>query len=273
MIIDAHAHACGVFLKGKDIIEILDMNNVDKVVLVPGEFGSDKNYSLPELAAKFPNTDVISFTNLVTKIVIRLSGAAKKIDEGNKHVFSLVKDYPDRIIQFYWLKLSQSNALEKLERNFAEYKFKGIKLHQCWESFKVGSEIFHKVANWASSKDLPIFVHLFSKNQATQLSKYIKVHSKTTFIIAHLFGLERYIKADVNSDNVFFEISTPQLVSIKRLNKALKYYGAKRILLGSDIPYGQNNLRINIERVKNLNITSEGRDLILGGNMKKLLKI
>jgi predicted TIM-barrel fold metal-dependent hydrolase len=273
MIIDAHAHACGAFLKGKEIIEILDANNVDKVVLVPGELGSDKNYSLPNLATKFPNTDVISFTNLITKIVISITGAAKQIDEGNTHVFSLAKDYPDRIIQFYWVKLSQSNALEKLERHFAEYKFKGIKLHQCWESFKVGSENFHKVADWASSTNLPIFLHLFSKKQATQLSQYIKTHSKTTFIIAHLFGLERYIKADVNSNNVFFEISTPQLVSIKRLNKALKHFGANRILLGSDIPYGLNNLELNIERVRNLNITNEDKNLILGDNMRKLLKI
>jgi len=161
MIIDAHAHACGVFLKGEDIVKILDMNLVDKIALVPGEFGSDRNYSLPELGARFPNTDVVWFTNLMTKIVINIKGAAKKIEQGNDYVFSLAKRYPDRIIQFYWVQLSQCNALEKLERHFEEYRFKGIKLHQCWESFKVDSVIFHKVAEWASSKDLPIFIHLF----------------------------------------------------------------------------------------------------------------
>jgi Tat protein secretion system quality control protein TatD with DNase activity len=81
----------------------------------------------------------------------------------------------------------------------------------------VNSEIFHKVADWASSKDLPIFVHQFSKRQATQLSKYIKAHPNTVFIIAHLFGLERYIESNITEDNVYFEISTPQLISIKRL--------------------------------------------------------
>ena len=38
MIIDVHAHACGLFLKGEDIIEILGMNLVDKIVLVLGEY-------------------------------------------------------------------------------------------------------------------------------------------------------------------------------------------------------------------------------------------
>jgi predicted TIM-barrel fold metal-dependent hydrolase len=272
MIIDAHAHACGVFLKGEDIVSILDMNSVDLVVLVPGEFGSVKNYSLPELGARFPNTDIVLLTNLMTKIVIGIKGAAKKIEQGNDYVFSLAKEYPDRIIQFYWVRLSQSNTFEKLERHFKEYRFKGIKLHQCWESFKVDSEIFHKVAEWASSKDLPIFVHLFSQRQATQLSKYIKAHPNTVFIIAHLFGLERYIEANIITDNIYFEISIPQLISMKRLLKAIEHFGANRIILGSDTPYGDNNLKRNIERVKTLKLPSEQRDLILGGNIKKLLK-
>jgi predicted TIM-barrel fold metal-dependent hydrolase len=273
MIIDAHAHACGDFLNGKNVIKILNKNNVDKVILVPGELGSNKNYFLPELAAKFPNTDVVSITNIITKLVIGISGTANQIGEGNAYVYSLAKEYPDRIIQFYWVRLSQSTALEDLERHYTEYGFRGIKLHQCWESFKINSDIFHKISEWTVSKGLPIFVHLYTKRQATQLAKYIKEHPNTIFIIGHLFGLERYIKADINTDNVFFEISTPQLISIKRLLKALKHFGPNRIILGSDIPYGQNNLNINIERVKKLNITSKERDLILGGNIKKLLKI
>lgn len=271
MIIDAHAHACGVYLKGENIIEILNMNLVDKVVLVPGDFGSDKNYLFPELGDRFPNTDLIWFTNLMTRIVISIKGAAKNIEQGNKYVFSLTKEYPDRISQFYWVKLSQSNVLEKLECHFEEYRFKGIKLHQCWESFKVDSEIFHKVADWASAKNLPIFIHLFSKRQATQLSKYIKAHPKTVFIIAHLFGLERYIGANITTDNVYFEISMPQLISMKRLLKAIEHFGANRIILGSDTPYGENNLKLNIERVRTLNIATEQKDLILGGNMERLL--
>ena len=273
MIIDAHAHACGAFLNGNDIIKILDKNNVDKVILVPGEFGSDKNYSLPELAAKFPNTDVVSFTNLMTKVVIGIKGAAKQIGEGNAYVYSLAKEYPERIIQFYWVRLSLSTALDNLERHYTEYGFKGIKLHQCWESFKIGSDNFHKVGEWAASKNLPIFVHLFTKSQAAQLAKYIREHSNTIFIIGHLFGLKRYIGASINSNNIFFEISTPQLVSIQRLMKAIQCFGAKRILMGSDTPYGQNNLELNIKRIRALNITDEEKNLILGNNMKKLLGI
>jgi predicted TIM-barrel fold metal-dependent hydrolase len=273
MIIDAHAHACGEFLQGKNIIEILDRNNVDKVILVPGERGSAKTYSFPDLASRFPNKDVVPITNWITKMVITVSGKAKHIDAGNEYVYELAREFPDRIIQFYWIRLSTCNALRNLERDFKRYGFKGIKIHQCWESFKVGSEIFNRVTDWAASRELPIFVHLFSKKQAIRLAEYIKKHPETVFIIGHLFGLEKYIKADIKSDNIYFEISTPALVSIHRIKKAIKYFGADRILLGSDTPYGQNNLKTNIEKVMSLDISGEEKNLILGENMRKLLKI
>ena len=81
------------------------------------------------------------------------------------------------------------------------------------------------------------------------------------------------MKADIRSDNIYFEISTPALVSTHRIRKAIKHFGINRILLGSDTPYGQNNLKTNIERVMNLDISDEEKHLILGENMKKLLKI
>ena len=102
---------------------------------------------------------------------------------------------------------------------------------------------------------------------------YIRNHPQTTFIIGHLFGLEDYIKADLCVENVYFEISAPPFLSIQRVNKAISSFGARKIILGSDTPYGKENLRVNIERVKNLAISDEGKQLILGGNLQRLLKL
>jgi hypothetical protein len=82
VIIDAHAHACGDFLHGENIVDILERNDVSKVVLVPGELGSSRSYSFPDLAARFPTKDVVSVTNLITKVVIGISGKARQIDVG-----------------------------------------------------------------------------------------------------------------------------------------------------------------------------------------------
>lgn len=272
MIIDAHAHACGDFLKEDNIINTLDENNADKVVLVPGELNSEKTYNLANLAKVFPDKDVISFTNRLTKIIISLTGAAKYIEQGNEYVYSLVQKYPDRIIQFYWVTLRTPGIEEIVERRFKEWNFKGIKFHQCWESFTVRSGNFNKITSWATANGLPVFIHMGTKKEVTHLIDYIGDHPDTTFIIGHLYGLEHYIRSGLDFKNVYFEISAPPLISIKRLMKAIDYFGAHRIVLGSDTPYGRNNLRVNIQRVQNLSIPEEDKKQILGLNMQRILK-
>ena len=88
-------------------MRILDANQVYKIVLVPGEMNSEKNYYLSELARFFPTRDVVAWTNAVTKLAISLTGAAKHISDGNQYVHSLVQTYPDRIVQFYWVMLQR----------------------------------------------------------------------------------------------------------------------------------------------------------------------
>jgi predicted TIM-barrel fold metal-dependent hydrolase len=55
------------------------------------------------------------------------------------------------------------------------------------------------------------------------------------------------------------------------------FFGADRMMYGSDYPFGaeagEDYIRSNLEGVKSMNIPSEDKEKILGGNAKKLLKI
>ncbi|MGE5396048.1 MAG: hypothetical protein ACM3MK_00780, partial [Chitinophagales bacterium] len=133
MIIDGHAHAAGDFLKGNNIIRILDELGVDCVVLAgTPELNSEKNNDLSffsKMSDKFP-MNFIYFINTIIKLVNSLNNTAKKLDSGNQYVFDLVKQYPDRIIQFYWVDPNEKNALEKLDSCYKRFNFKGLKIHQ-----------------------------------------------------------------------------------------------------------------------------------------------
>ncbi len=273
MIIDGHAHACGDFLNVENIIKILDRNQVDKVVLVPGELNSAKTYNLPNIAGWFPERDVVSITNAMSRLLLQLTGAAKHIHEGNEYVYSFVQQAPDRVLQFYWVMLHRPDIVAEVEQRFQEWQFRGIKFHQCWESFSVRSEKFDRIVTWAAEQNLPIFLHMKTKQEVRALIDYIRTHPKPTFIIAHLFGLEEYIKADLRVDNLYFEISSPPLISIKRLTKAIACFGAQKIIFGSDTPYGKESLRINLQRVKSLSRSEEEKQGILGENLQKLLQL
>ena len=152
MIIDGHAHACGDYLTSETIIKKLDESNADKVILVPGELNSKKTYALPDLARIIPKKNVTKFFNILTKMVIRLTGAVKHIQTGNDYVFELARKIPQRVIQFFWVTKEISDIHQTLEEKYNNLKFKGLKLHQCWERFSIESNYFMNIADWAEKK-------------------------------------------------------------------------------------------------------------------------
>ncbi|UCC38887.1 MAG: amidohydrolase family protein [Candidatus Aminicenantes bacterium] len=271
MIIDGHAHACGDYLTPDGILEKLDENNTDKVILVPGELNSKKTYALPDLARRFPKRNVVKLFNALTKMVIRSTGAVKHIQEGNDYVFELAKKIPQRVIQFFWVTKEISGIHQVLEEKHKTQKFKGLKLHQCWESFSVESNYFMNIADWAENKGLPVFIHFGSDKEILKLIEYKKIHQDLVLIIGHLYGLEFFLKEKLTFNNIYFDISTFQVTSDERVMKAIKRFGAEKITFGSDTPYGKNNLKNNIERINRLPISQGEKELILGLNMKNLL--
>lgn len=274
MIIDGHSHACGKFLTAESIVKTLDNNGVDKVVLVPGELNSKSEYTLPNIAAKFPKHNVVKLTNYITKFVMKLTGKVKDIPVGNEYVYGLKTKVGDRIIQFIWITTGIENISEYLNKKFTDWDFKGVKLHQCWENFSIDSDFFNEVAIWAENHDLPLFIHLFSHSDVSKLIDYKRKHPKLKLIIAHLFGLELFVKDNFKDENLYFDTSTIQLISNYRLKKAIDYVGIDKILFGTDTPYGaKDNIHRNINRINNLKISNTDKDLIFGLNLKRLLKL
>lgn len=49
MIIDAHAHSCGIYGDEKLILENMKKQGIDRIILSAGQKGSTKNYNLPNL--------------------------------------------------------------------------------------------------------------------------------------------------------------------------------------------------------------------------------
>ncbi len=273
MIIDGHSHACGKYLTAEEIIKTLNDNGVDKVVLVPGELNSKSEYSLPNIASGFPKYNVVKLTNSLTKYVMMLTGKVKDIPEGNKYVYDLKTKTGNRVIQFLWATTGIKNITNYLNTKYDDWAFQGVKLHQCWEKFSIDSDFFKSVAEWTEKHDLPLFIHLFSDNDVLKLIEYKIKHPKLKLIVAHLFGLEIFIKSGFKDENLYYDISTYQVTSDKRVLKAIDYLGSDKIIMGSDTPYGKNNLRNNIDRVNKLEIPKGDKELILGLNMKKLLNL
>ena len=86
-------------------------------------------------------------------------------------------------------------------------------------------------------------------------------------------GLENVIRHGKDLTNIYFDISTYFIISKRRIKKAIKYFGADHVFLGSDTPMGYDNLKNNIEKIKNMELSPEEKELILGRAIAKLLKL
>ena len=178
-----------------------------------------------------------------------------------------------RIIQFYWINPLKEGIYGDLEEKHDLWKFAGIKIHQACHPFIIKSGMFSDIAEFAASKHLPVFIHLYSKKDVLDFIS-VSGSTRTNFIVGHLIGLEIFVKEKkLLGDNVYFDISCPSLVSADRIVLAINEFGANRIIMGSDTPYGRNNLEQVLAVIQSLSLEEEEKEMILGNNLKSILPV
>jgi len=270
MIIDGHAHACGRYNCGENIIKHLDLHGIDKVVLCPGEPGSTKNYSYPMLSDIFKSVNLVYSLNKIICFATKMSGVSNHIDEQNKLVYDISREYPQRIVNAYWADPLDENCLQKLNEYYPVYNFKLIKMHQCWNKFDICDPRSVEIIKWAAEKNIPIFIHLLSEEQVLRFVKITNILKSCKFIVAHMIGFEK-ISMNTQNDNVYYDLSGPQTYPTKIIEKALASVGSKRLILGSDTPYGIDNIEKIQNRLKQQSLSHKDLDNIEWRNIAKLL--
>lgn len=137
MIIDGHAHACGVYSSIQNIEQYLSKHHIDMVVLTGGEPDSNKNYSYPMLSNLFKSEKLGYFFNKIIYNMVKLRKVASHIDEQNEFVCSISKTLPQKVLNTYWVNPLEENCMEKMVKFYDNHGFKMIKLHQCWTEFDI----------------------------------------------------------------------------------------------------------------------------------------
>lgn len=265
MIIDGHSHACGYFNTIELIRKNMLKNNLDKIVLFPGE--PDKKV---DIIKERKNKEILYFTNIIGSFLANFMKIESVIQKRNNDIFEMRKLEPNKIIQFYWITPNNLNALNE---DFSKFKFSGLKLHQCVKYFSIKSIFFNTVLNFAEQQKLPIVIHLRAKKDVLNLIDLVK-NRNVTVIIAHLFYIDEFKTAweDI-SNNIWFDMANYYFINEATIYRALEYFGAGKIIFGSDNPFGENCISKTINLVKKLKISESEKKLILGGNMEKILNL
>ena len=86
MIIDGHAHGCGVYGTEENILNYPEIYKIDKVVLCAGEPNSSRNYKYPMISNIYKGYKTGYVFNNIIGVAVMLSGIAKYIDEENEYI-------------------------------------------------------------------------------------------------------------------------------------------------------------------------------------------
>jgi len=155
--------------------------------------------------------------------------------------------------------------------NEIDKRYKAIKFHPDIGKVNIDDK---RVVNFTSKINLPIFVHTNENKEYSNLEKIshlakrvkvpvIAVHSGS--VTSAFFKLDNYNF----SDNVYFETSGIQYVVI--LQKIYKRFGAKRIIFGSDYPFGDP--RVSLARIDSLEPTKKEREQMTSKNIRGILQL
>ncbi len=273
MIIDGHAHLGGEYRDGESVMATLDAAGADRVLICPADRERTGKLYIPGFSDRFSADELNFIINRFLRRSFNTGFRHDNIEEGNRKVYETALASGGRIMQSFWADLRRSNVMDDLERKYELWQFRGIKLHQSCNPFTVRSSVFRDLAGFAHEKGLPVFIHLHSGKDVADFISVSK-ELKTVFISGHLIGLDIFIEnRDRVGENVFFDISCPPLVPLRRMVRALRSFGPGRLLMGSDTPYGRNNTIQIISRIRSMPVSDAEKDLILGNTLSDILRI
>ena len=274
MIIDGHAHAVREFADPEQLVRLLDRCGVDRVALCPGLKNNRDLRNPPNIpTAAVKQHPLYSRFFIQPGIRFAYNYVIKDQGDGNEFVHSLAQKCPDRIVQVYWPDPRKPGFISQLENDLERWDIRAIKLHQSCTPFRNDGAEINQIAQFAGEKQLPIIIHLWSKNEARRLITLAKNHPETRFIILHTMFVETFAEHARNLSNIYIDTSPYSYVRESRIKLAVEIFGADHVVFGSDTPFDKDALSNNLERIKNMDLSHVQREQILGRNIAEILKL
>lgn len=179
-----------------------------------------------------------------------------------------------------FMTLHQDLTEEEVESEIKWAKqngFRGIKLHPDFQKFNIDDEKAEKFYKHAG-ENFPILFHIgddrFDFSKPDRLIKIAKKFKSVTFIAAHFGGYRcwgEYQKYK-GLTNVYFDTcSSLPFISPKTAKEIIDTLGADKFFFATDFPMWDAKEELN--RFNKIPLTEKEREMILSGNIKRLLNL
>lgn len=224
------------------------------------------------------------------------AGAFIAVGEANEELARFVAINPRRLLGWGSLSDPRHPDAPKILEEFPAMGLIGLKLYPPIQRFLPNDRALYPIYEKAAELGLPILFHFgitvaafydLTYANPLPLSAPVKEFPEVTFIIAHFgagFFRETLFLA-YHTENVYVDTSgtnnwreyhpgNPSLEEVFR--DTLRAFGPSRILFGTDSTffggYRQHILAEQVEILRRLDLSEEDRQLILGGNARRLFR-
>jgi uncharacterized protein len=195
----------------------------------------------------------------------------------NDRVMRAVKHFPDRAYGAVFLSPDNVDAsLQELDRCIRDGPM--VSIGEIQTDVRCNSPALDPIVEWAISMNVPILQHTWIKDSGNDpgestpydLVELAKRHPTAQFICGHTGGTwELGIRIIRDSKNICAGIAGSDPTS-GFVEMAVRELGAERVIYGSDV--GGRSFASQIAKVVGAEIPDSAKELILGGNLRRLLQ-
>jgi hypothetical protein len=195
----------------------------------------------------------------------------------NQMVADVTKKYPDRFWGMVRVDPWQGqDALDDLKRAREQLGLRILLLHPWEEQFQIASSNVDPLVEYAARNDMPVMIEAGYPlvSHPLDIAELANRHPQATFIATHGLQLDSAGFALTDADLTMREckniiMETSGMIAPETMENLARDLGCERLMFGSHSPWF--DLRLEVERVKLLNLPSDQIAMVLGGNIERFI--
>ena len=247
LIIDSHAHI-GFSHKQYPLY----IRTLEKMVKVMDEFGISQS------------------------CVSSLKAIQYDFREGNLELKREIQKFPDRFIPFCVVHPRDWDCAEdELVKCIKQWGWKGLKLHPVDQSFPADCLSAKEIIQTAQELQIPVAIHssMDDFSHPVRIGNLAKEFPAVTFMMVHMGKMLYWTDAleqAIEHDNIILD-TTDTMFADGLVETCVDKIGAERIVCGTNLPISYPGP--NLKRIEIADIRDQEKELILGQNIQRILKL
>ncbi|MBQ2823467.1 MAG: amidohydrolase [Oscillospiraceae bacterium] len=211
----------------------------------------------------------------VEKFVVQsVATTPAQVESINNFIAKSVETYPDKLIGFAAIHPDYEDICGELDRA-CEMGLKGVKIHPDFQHFRIDDDKAMKIYEHIEGK-MPLLVHTgdyrYEWSKPERMARVLDAFPKLQVIGAHFGGWSEWDKVEeayagreiwVDTSSALYELSAETAM------KLIRFFGVDHVLFGTDYPMW--SAVEELEMLGKLPLSEEEREMILHGNIEKLL--